>query len=181
MACRASYILALKRLKILPPSVRRRLFVFTICSAVDYALVLWSHQTTGNLRPALDKIQRLGAQSITGAFKSVKLPILEAEARTAHWSRRHNSQDHQFWIDKYTLPSTNPLARTTTRLFSRFISTLQKIAQEHCNVNVSKCEVIYPYSIPPWHPIPWIGIAEEADMAPKTAEALQAPRSHCCY
>lgn len=58
-------------------------------------------------------------------------------------------------------------------MFTRFVSPLQKIAQEHHNLDVTKCEVIYPYSIPPWLPTSQIEIAKEAEAAPKIAEPRQ--------
>lgn len=166
-------VLALKRLKNLPPSVSRQLFVSTVCPVVDYASVLWGQQVTANLRPGLAKIQRLGAQSVTGAFKSVALTILESEAGIFHWTKRHKTQEMQFWIDRQTLPVTNPLARISTKMFSRFVSPLQKIAQDYSHLELSYCEVIRPYYVPPWHSSPFVEIAQKAEAARKKAEALQ--------
>lgn len=39
----------------------------------------------------LDKIQRLGAQSITGAFRLVALTFLESEAGIVHWTKRRDA------------------------------------------------------------------------------------------
>lgn len=43
------------------------------------------------LRPGLDKIKRLGAQSITGAFQLVALTFVESEAGIFHWTKRRDA------------------------------------------------------------------------------------------
>lgn len=73
-------VLALKRLKNLPPSVTRQLFISTVCPSLDYASIIWAGQITTKLQPLLRKIQQIGASAIIGGFKTVALSILESEA-----------------------------------------------------------------------------------------------------
>ena len=51
-----------------------------VVPVVDYALTIWAH----TLEPSADKtfrrIQKLGAQAITGAFVTVARGVLELEA-----------------------------------------------------------------------------------------------------
>lgn len=74
----------LNHLKNLSTSVSRQLFIFTVCTAVDYASILWSHQISGHLRPAPDKIQQLRTKFTTRVLKSEALSMLESAAGIAH-------------------------------------------------------------------------------------------------
>lgn len=73
-------VLALKRLKNLPLSITRQLFTSAVCPSVDYASVIRASQVTTKVQPLLRKIQQIGAQAITGVFKTAALPISESEA-----------------------------------------------------------------------------------------------------
>ncbi|OAQ59084.1 retrovirus polyprotein [Purpureocillium lilacinum] len=70
----------LRRLRMASPRMARQLFVATVAPTVDYASNIWSH--TCGLREAawLDKAQRVGAQAITGTFRTVATAVAEAEA-----------------------------------------------------------------------------------------------------
>ncbi|OAQ57981.1 reverse transcriptase [Purpureocillium lilacinum] len=70
----------LRRLRMASPRMARQLFVATVAPTVDYASNVWSH--TCGLREAawLDKAQRVGAQAITGTFRTVATAVAEAEA-----------------------------------------------------------------------------------------------------
>ncbi len=166
-------VLALKRLKNLPPSVTRQLFISTVCPTLDYASVIWAGQITSKLQPLLRKIQQIGASAIIGAFRTVALSILESEAGIDSYTRRHNIQRLQFWIDKNSLPLTNPLARISTRKFTRFVSPLQKMAEEYSAIPLSKCEIIQPYCIAPWAEKPLVYLPTNAEMARKEAKPQQ--------
>ena len=61
----------------------RQLYTATVTAITDYAASTWYRlQIKGMMKAKkdLDAIQRLGAQAIIGAFRTVSLSILEAEA-----------------------------------------------------------------------------------------------------
>ncbi|OAQ62543.1 reverse transcriptase [Purpureocillium lilacinum] len=70
----------LRRLRMASPRMARQLSVATVAPTVDYASNIWSHAC--GLREAawLDKAQRVGAQAITGTFRTVATAVAEAEA-----------------------------------------------------------------------------------------------------
>lgn len=85
--------LALKRLRNLRPETARKLFKSKVAPAMDYASVIWAPSATASALKRLDKAQRIGAQAITGAFSTVSLLIVEAEAALTptmdrlHWQQ----------------------------------------------------------------------------------------------
>ena len=75
--------LALKRVKNLRPEVARKLFYSKVTSITDYASPIWGPAAAQYTIDRLDKVQRIGAQAITGAFSIVSLLIAESEASLA--------------------------------------------------------------------------------------------------
>ena len=120
-------VLALKRLRNLRPETARRLYISTVTPVVDYASVIWAPNASQTVLKQLDKIQRVGCQAITGAFKTVFLLIAESEAtltplksrllkhQLLTWMKWHSKPaHHRFWKIKRTICITN----------KRFISPL---------------------------------------------------------
>jgi hypothetical protein len=103
--------MALKRLRLVSPSTARQLFGATVAPVVDYASNVWMHACGSKAMPAMNRIQKIGAQAIIGAFRTVATATAEAEAslRTVH--ERHSERATKLWVNLYTLPDTNPLAR----------------------------------------------------------------------
>lgn len=101
--------LALKRLKELRPIAARQLFESTVASVVDYASPVWATFISDKVKLLLNRTQRIGAQAILGTFKSVALPIAEAEASLKSVRLRHQIQLTRFWINLHTLPKNHPL------------------------------------------------------------------------
>ncbi len=120
-------VLALKRPRNLRPETARRLYISTVTPVVDYASVIWAPNASQTVLKQLDKIQRVGCQAITGAFKTVFLLIAESEAtltplksrllkhQLLPWMKWHSKPaHHRFWKIKRTICITN----------KRFISPL---------------------------------------------------------
>jgi hypothetical protein len=78
--------MALKRLRIVSPSTARQLFGSTVVLVVDYASNIWMHACGSAAIALLDRVQRVGAQAITGAFCTVAVAVAKTEAsiRTVH-------------------------------------------------------------------------------------------------
>ena len=159
-------VLALKRLRALRPSTTRQLFVSTVAPVVDYASFIWSHQLTTFTARTLGPVQRIAAQAITGAFRTVALPVAQAEASIEPTVGRWKRQGLQTWINLHTLTKKHPVWKSLRRLDrrnKRFVSPLQVHAQRFQTIDVSHMEEIQPYCIPPWHEGASVEISEREE------------------
>lgn len=91
-------VLALKRLKNLRPETIRQLFSSTVAPVIDYASVIWAPNSTKSSLAKLDGIQRIAAQTITGAFKTVSLHIAESETNLLNVSQRFHLAELKTWV-----------------------------------------------------------------------------------
>ncbi|KAI1839409.1 hypothetical protein JX266_014380, partial [Neoarthrinium moseri] len=142
--------MALRRLRLLAPKVARQLFVATVTPAVDYGSNVWAHTCTGPKLRALERIQKTGGQAITGAFNTVALAVVEAEASILSTHERFKKKALKAWIAMHTLPKTHPLSRLPTRPHRRFMSPVQKMAQTCQGVAVDRLETVRPHVLAPW-------------------------------
>jgi hypothetical protein len=142
--------LALKRLRLVSPSTARQLFGATVAPVVDYASNVWMHACGCKGMALMNRIQRLGAQAVTGVFRTVATAVAEAEASIRTVKERHVERATKLWVNLRTLPNTNPLSKLNTRQLRRFTSPLQKIAQTHRCAPTDRMEIIRPYVITPW-------------------------------
>jgi ribonuclease HI len=143
--------MALKRLKGLSPAIARRLFETAVTPVIDYASNVWMYASSID-RNALERTQKIGAQAVTGCFRTTATAIAEAEACIRTVQERHTTKAAQMLIGLHTLPQTNPLTRLNTEGSKRFISPLQKTANAHRDVAINRLEVIEPYVLTPWEP-----------------------------
>lgn len=142
--------MALRRLRMLSPSTARQLFTTTVAPGVDYASSVWMHACKNSAMASLDRVQRIGAQAITGVFQLVATSVSEAEASIHTVHERHLKRARKLWVGIHTLPRTNPLSRLAPRVFQRFTSPLQKIAQMNQHISTDRLETIEPYTLAPW-------------------------------
>jgi endonuclease/exonuclease/phosphatase family metal-dependent hydrolase/ribonuclease HI len=142
--------MALKRLRLVSPSTARQLFGATVAPVVDYASNVWMHACGCKGMALMNRIQRIGAQAVTGAFRTVATAVAEAEASIRTVSERFAERATKFWVNVRTLPETNPISKLNTRQLRRFTSPWQKIAHAHQNTPTDKMEVIQPYVIALW-------------------------------
>jgi hypothetical protein len=142
--------MALKRLRMVSPSTARQLFGSTVAPVVDYASNIWMHACGSAAMASLNRVQRVGAQAITGASRTVAVAVAETEASIRTVRERHADRATKLWVELHTLPRTNPLSRLRTTMCRRFPSPLQKIAQAHEDVPADGVETIQEYAIGPW-------------------------------
>jgi hypothetical protein len=142
--------MALKRLRLVSPSTARQLFGATVAPVVDYASNVWMHACRYKGMALMNRIQRIGAQAVVGAFRTVATAVAEAEASIRTVSERFAVRATKLWVNLRTLPKTNPLSKLNTRELRRFTSPLQRIARVHQNTPTDNMEVIWPYAIAPW-------------------------------
>jgi hypothetical protein len=142
--------MALKRLRSLSPSTARQLFGATVAPIVDYASNVWTHACRAGDKASLNRVQRTGAQAVTGVFQTVATAVGEAEASLRTTAERHAEKALKLWINMHTLPETHPLARPRPNLFQRFVSPIQRMAKNWQHVGTERMEVIQAYTIAPW-------------------------------
>jgi hypothetical protein len=142
--------MALRRLRMTSPSTARQLFGATVAPVVDYASNIWSHACGSSEISALNRVQRTGAQAITGVFRTVATVIGEAEASIPTVRERHQGKAAAFWVGLRTLSPTNPLTRLHTGRYRRFLSPLQRIADAFHETPTAAIERIQPYTVAPW-------------------------------
>lgn len=80
---------ALKQLRRLSPSTARQLFEATVIPVVDYASNIWKHICSVRAMAMMDRVQRIGAQAITGMFSTVAVAVGEAEAHISTVQEQH--------------------------------------------------------------------------------------------
>jgi hypothetical protein len=73
----------------------------------------------------------MGAQAITGAFKTVSVAVAEAEAGITPVGERHAQAGTRFYVNMQTLPKAHPLATLRVRETRRYLSPLAKLALAH--------------------------------------------------
>jgi hypothetical protein len=103
--------LSLQTIKDMKPTQLRQLYRVCVTPVLDYAASAWyGPGKVGVLRltNALDKVQRLGARMILRAWKSVALPILEAEACLEPTTERILRKVTRHVVKVLTLPTDNP-------------------------------------------------------------------------
>ena len=86
----------LKRLRGLSPLTARQLFTSMVAPVVDYASNVWMHECNWKAAPAINRVQRIGAQAIVGTFSTVATRIAEAEADIATAQDRFWKRDEEW-------------------------------------------------------------------------------------
>ena len=117
---------------------------------MDYAMVVWKHACNARAMSAFNRVQRVGAQAVTGAFATVSTAIAEAEAYLKPIRDRHAEKAATAWIRLQTLPALHPLAKLRIKPTQRFNSPLSRLSTEFAGTTSSRVEKIEPYSIQPW-------------------------------
>ncbi|KJK78210.1 hypothetical protein H634G_06383 [Metarhizium anisopliae BRIP 53293] len=117
---------------------------------MDYASNVWSHACGEKETLWLNQAQAIGAQAVTGAFRSVATAVAEAEAGIAPVLERHAKTAAKNWVNLRTLPREHPLARLNMRICRRFTSPMQKVAEFYKEVAGQRLEVIQEFAMEPW-------------------------------
>ncbi|TKA24535.1 hypothetical protein B0A49_13679, partial [Cryomyces minteri] len=104
--------LALGRLRGIRPKQMRQLYRSVVIPTMDYAVSTWyatGRRGTARLVHELDKVQRLGAQAIVGAFRSVSLEVLQGEAALEPTEKRLSRKVARHTASVLALPEDHPL------------------------------------------------------------------------
>jgi hypothetical protein len=138
--------MCLRRLKMLTPRTARQLFVATVAPTMDYASNVWSHRHGWRVTRWLNEAQKMGAQAIAGAFKTVSVAVAEAEAGITPVGERHAQAGTRLYVNIQTLPKAHPLATLRVRETWRYLSPLAKLALVH-DGTAGRMETIEPYAL----------------------------------
>lgn len=152
--------LALNRLKGLRPRAARQLYLATVTPWMDYAPSIWyrpNQQGSVWIAKQFDRVQRSGCRAILGAFRTVALTILEAEAGVdpTHTCLQKALLRHLAQL--YTLPQEHPLwpllraesnHRPTQNWTSK--SPLNILTKTFPEVVREPLEPIEPFCTAPW-------------------------------
>ncbi|KJZ69428.1 hypothetical protein HIM_11178 [Hirsutella minnesotensis 3608] len=120
----------------------------------------------------MNKAQMVGAQAITGAFRTVAKTVAMAEANIQTVEERHRQATTRLCINLQTLPMTHPLAALRNCATRRFVSPMQKIVTAEQTMQTDRIEVIHEYALPPW--TPRIQVMLEGDKAKAVKAANDA-------
>ena len=161
---------ALKRLRMLSPTTARQLFGATVAPVVDYASPIWMHARGTKETAAMEKVQRIGAQAVVGAFKIISRIIAESEASLKPVEERHREKAIKMWFNKKTLPVSNPIKKLEIKNFRRFVSPLQKLAKMMEAGETGDIETIAPYTIAPWQQRISVEMIKEDEAEKRLAE-----------
>ena len=154
--------LALKRLKGLRPSSIRQLFSATVAPVMDYASAVWYLGVPDKTIKLLEQAQRVGAQATTYCFRTVALPIAEAEAGIVSLRQRLHDSTVRFWIGLHRLHSHHPHFKLIRRrrVVKRYLSPLQKASSLFQALKVDRIETIAPFINAPWESKPAVFILD---------------------
>jgi hypothetical protein len=108
----------------LSPASARQLFDTTVAPVIDYASNVWMYAVHEAEMAVLNRSQKIGARAITGAFRTVALAVVEAEAYIRPIRQRQFERATKLYVDIQTFPDTHPLKKVRTRVFRRFLSPL---------------------------------------------------------
>ena len=147
--------MALKRLKCLSPATARQLFTAMVVPVVDYASNVWRHACIDRRAKMLDRVQRIGAQAIIGAFSTTATAVAEAEAHIGSVRERHWKRAARLWTELQTLPDTNPLHRIAIRLrrglkTRNYRSPFQQVASVLSLTSLEQLETTHAFALAPW-------------------------------
>ncbi|KAM4061514.1 reverse transcriptase [Hirsutella rhossiliensis] len=117
---------------------------------MDYASNVWSHACGVKEAVWIGRAQRIGAQAVTGGFRTVATAVAEAEAGVQSFRERHAQAAAKFWIRMRTLPKTHPLTSLRLKLNRRYASPMQKLASAMGRIDTKRLEVIHEFALAPW-------------------------------
>ena len=84
-------------------STAKQLFGSTVAPVVDYASNIWMFACGTAAMASLNRVQRVGAQAITGSFRIVAVAVAETEVSIRTVRERHTDRATKLWVGLHTL------------------------------------------------------------------------------
>lgn len=114
--------LAIRRLRGVRPKQVRQLYNATVTPIVDYCASAWygpEKWGTISLLRNMERVQRIGARAVVLASKATALKAAQAEAGFEDTSTRLQRKVANHLVRSLTIPETNPLFDSLTRLYTQ--------------------------------------------------------------
>lgn len=148
----------------------RRLYNSTVVPITDYALVIWAPNASESALSPLARVQKMEAQAIVEAFRTVSLLVAESEAAIIPLERRFLTAQLTTWIKWRAKPSSHrfwKIKRTIDLSNKRWVSPLQKIAKKFSTLDLVKLEKIEAFVKAPWVPPVRVNIFDQKEAIQK--------------
>lgn len=180
VANKATYAcIALRGIKGVRPAQARQLYRSCVLPIIDYAASTWYGPGKGGITKLikmLEKTQRLGARGILRAWKTVSLPVLEAEAHLEDTETRLDKKVAKYASKIFTLDSTHPMRKAVKyRKGQHYLcSPLQATVREHAD-RIRPCSTTTLQSNPTWARPPWKTYSNRVEIQEKS-KALETAR-----
>lgn len=158
--------LALRRLKGLRPKTVKQLAKSAVLPVADYASPVWYPIATHEMKQLLMQAQRITAQAVIRAFRTVAGAIAEVEAGLVPMEQRLRNQTIAFWVSLHKLGQSHPhwmLKRQ--RLCTKHRSPLMRTAEMCEEVRMDDVMEVKPYACPPWVARPEVVLCEGEEQA----------------
>jgi len=158
--------LALRRLKGLRPKTVKQLAKSAVLPVADYASPVWYPIATHEMKQLLMQAQRITAQAVIRAFRTVAGAIAEVEAGLIPMEQRLRNQTIAFWVSLHKLGQSHPhwmLKRQ--RLCTKHRSPLMRTAEMCEDVRMDDVMEVKPYACPPWVARPEVVLCEGEEQA----------------
>jgi ribonuclease HI len=137
-----------------------------VLPVADYASPVWYPMATHEMKQLLMQAQRITAQTIIKAFRTVAGAIAEVEADLIPMEQRLRNQTIAFWVSVHKLGQSHPhwmLKRQ--RLCTKHRSPLMRTAEMCEEVRMDDVMEVKPYACPPWVARPEVVICEGEEEA----------------
>ena len=152
--------MALARLEGIRPKQMRQLYKSVVVPTMDYGAAAWyapDRHGYFHLNKHLDRVQRLGAKAITGAFRTVSLEVLQDEACLDSTTVRLSKRVIKHMIDAASRDSENPLNKCIQkwgRNKRKCSTALQNVGRQHYK---TLQDLLHPkQSTKPRYIAPWL-------------------------
>ena len=153
--------LAIRRLRRARPKQMSQLYRTVIVTTTDYAASTWFARGRRGMQyhiARLNRIQRMGAQGVIGAFRTVSGTVLQDEAGLEAVEARLALKTARHALEARSLPQTHPLWSVMNSMVGRVDrhkSPLFETWSRHHNViprtKAQGPTAKVPYVLPPWH------------------------------
>ena len=153
--------LAMRRLRGVRPKQMRQLYGTVIATTTDYAACTWFARGRRGVQyhiARLNRIQRMGAQSVIGAFRTVSGAVLQDEAGLESVEARLAWKTARHALEARSLPQTHPLWSVMNGMLGRVdrhkSPLFETWSRHHDVIPRTKAQgptAKIPYVLPPWH------------------------------
>ena len=184
--------LAIRRLRGVRPKQMRQLYRTAIAPTADYAASTWFARGRRGLQDhiaRLNRIQRMGAQAIIGAFRTVSTAVLQDEAGLEPVERRLARKVAKHTLDVRSLPQTHPLWTIMNGMQGRGdrhkSPLFETWSRHHDTIQRTKAQGMMaklPYVLPPWHDLRGLS-SSSAKLKPAVSISASSRRhrsTRCC-